>query len=51
MGHRVTVSSLTADEYKRRLRAQGLEILFTETSTSRRYAHRPKNAPGDRSRG
>ncbi|WP_046262338.1 class I SAM-dependent methyltransferase [Streptomyces sp. WM6386] len=55
MGHRVTVSSLTAEEYKRRLRAQGLEILFTETSTFRPsgshptpehhffcYAHRPQ---------
>lgn len=57
MGHRVTVSSLTPDEYERRLEAQGLEILYTETSTFSPsgphptperhffcYAHRPKAA-------
>ncbi|MFF4273316.1 hypothetical protein [Streptomyces sp. NPDC001536] len=49
MGHRATVSSLAANEYKHRLRAQGLEILFTETLF--RYAHRPKHAPGERGHG
>lgn len=33
MGHHVTVSSLTADDYVHRLGTHGLDVLFTDTTT------------------